>query len=624
MTTRQYTPIWKTALQRLRQDWPSVFGIHLAYTALGISVFTPLVTLLGRLLLRLSGQPALADQDIAWFLLSPAGITALVLLAGLVIAILGFEQATLMTLGAARAQGLHVGTLGALRHTAANAHGIFAFAIRLVMRVLLLTLPFLAASAAIAWFLLTDYDINYYLTEQPTEFWIAAVMIALLLLMMLSVLVSRLLAWSMALPLVLFAGVAPPRSFAESERFTAGHKRRLIRVLALWVLLGLLLSAVVLGVIQQLGAWIVPGFYDSIGWLVPVLGGFVALWMLGNFVVTVFTTGSLAYLLVAFYETHGSSEQIAGLKAIAEQQPARGFRLSAPLLTLLLAGTTVIALLVGNWLLNGIQIRDTVTVVAHRGAAGKAPENTLASIRQAIADQADWVEFDVQESADGEVVVIHDSDFMKLAGVDLKVWDGTLAQIREIDIGSWFDPQFSTERVPTLLEVLEATRGRIRAVIELKYYGHDQQLEQRVVDIVEQTGMTDQVAIMSLNYEGIQKIRALRPDWTIGLLSAKAIGNLASLDVDFLAVASGMATPGFIRRSHEQGKQVFAWTINDAVSLSRMMSLGVDGVITDEPALAREVIAERAGLNPAERLLMHTAVLFGRPEPPRVYRDESP
>jgi glycerophosphoryl diester phosphodiesterase len=493
-----------------------------------------------------------------------------------------------------------------------------------VLRVLLLTLPFLAASAAIAWFLLTDYDINYYLAEQPTEFWIAAVMIGLLLLMMLSILVSRLLAWSMALPLVLFAGVAPVRSFAESEHFTAGHKRRLIKVLVLWVLLALILGAVVLGVIQQLGAWIVPGFFDSIDWLVPVLGGFVALWMLGNFVVTVFTTGSLAYLLVTFYEQHGSSEQIASLKAIARQQPARGFRLSAPLLGLLLAGTTVSAIVVGNWLLDGIQIKDTVTVVAHRGAAGKAPENTLASIRQAIADRTDWVEIDVQESADGEVVVIHDSDFMKLANVDLKVWDGTLAQLRDIDIGSWFDPQFATERVPTLVEVLEAAKGKARVVIELKYYGHDQQLEQRVVDIVEQTGMTDQVAIMSLKYEGIQKIRALRPDWTIGLLSAKAIGNLASLDVDFLAVASGMATPGFIRRSHDQGKQVFVWTINDTVSLSRMMSLGVDGVITDEPALAREVMAERADLNPAERLLMHTAVLFGRPEPQRHYRDESP
>jgi len=64
--------------------------------------------------------------------------------------------------------------------------------------------------------------------------------------------------------------------------------------------------------------------------------------------------------------------------------------------------------------------------------------------------------------------------------------------------------------------------------------------------------------------------------------------------------------------------------VNDAVSLSRMMSLGVDGVISDEPALARKVIADRAGLNSAERLLMHTAILFGKPEPQRHYRDESP
>jgi glycerophosphoryl diester phosphodiesterase len=624
MTTYEHNSIWKSALGRLRQDWQAVFTTHLAYTALGIILFAPLVSILGRLLLGLSDQPALADQDIAWFLLSPAGITALVLLAALMIAILGFEQASLMTLGAARAQGLHPGTLGALRHTATRAHSIFGFAVRLVLRVLLLTLPFLAVSAAIAWFLLTDYDINYYLTEQPNQFWIAAVIIGLLLLVMLSILVSRLVAWSMALPLVLFAGVEPKHAFAESERFTTGHKRSLIRVLLLWALLALVFSAVVVVIIQQLGAWIVPGFFDSIDWLVPVLGGLVVLWMLGNFAVTVFTTGSLAYVLVTFYEQHASREQIAGLKAIASQQPARGFRLSAPLLGLLLTGAAVIAILVGNWLLNGIQINDRVTVVAHRGAAGKAPENTLASIQQAIADQTDWVEIDVQESADGEVVVVHDSDFMKLANVDLKVWEGTLSRLREIDIGSWFDPQFAAERIPTLVEVLDAAKGKAGVVIELKYYGHDQQLEQRVVDIVEQAGMTDQVAIMSLKYEGVQKIRALRPDWTIGLLSAKAIGNLASLDVDFLAVASGMATPRFIRRSHAQGKQVFVWTINDAVSLSRMMSLGVDGVITDEPALAREVMAERADLNPAERLLMQTAVLFGRPVPKRDYRDESP
>jgi glycerophosphoryl diester phosphodiesterase len=624
MTTTAGRLIWNTALQRLRHDWVAVFVTHLAYTALGIVLFVPLAAIVSRLLLRMSDQPALADQDIAWFLLSPAGITASVILAGLAVGIRGFEQASLMIIGAANLRGRSIGTSGALRHTAAHAQRIFDFAIRLVVRVLLLTLPFLAASGSIAWFLLTGYDINYYLTEKPTEFWIAGVMIGVLLLLMLAVLVSRLLAWSMALPLMLFAGATPARSFAESERFTAGHKRSLIKVLATWILLAAILATSVLGVVQLLGSLIVPKFVESMHWLVPILGGFVALWLLGHFLVTVFTTGSLAYVLLAFYERHAGAAAKGGLQDIGQERGTRLIKLSAPLLALLLVGASIVAVVVGNWLMDGIHIDESVVVVAHRGAAGKVPENTLAAIRQAIADGADWVEIDVQESADGEVVVIHDSDFMKLAGIDLKVWAGTLEQIRAIDIGSWFDPRFSAERVPTLAEALAEAKGNARVLIELKYYGHDQQLERRVVDIVEQLGMTDDVAVMSLKYEGVRKIRALRPDWKVGLLSATAIGDLAALDVDFLAVAKRMATPGFVRRSHARGKQVFVWTINDAVSLSRMMSLGVDGVITDEPALARKIIAERADFNPAERLLMHTTVLFGRAEPQRLYRDESP
>jgi len=624
MHSNKNNSTWKPSLQGLQQDWRQVFAVHLTYTVLGVILFTPLVAVISRLLLSLSDKPALADQDIIWFLLSPTGMVAIIFLAGLLITIMAVEQASLMTLAANSAQGLNISTMAALRYTAIRAPGIFTFALRLVLRILLIVLPFIAASSAIAWFLLTDYDINYYISRQPTEFWFASITIGLLLLAMVAMLVKKLLAWSVALPMVLFADITPAKCFAESERLTSGRKRELIKIIAIWALLALILGAVISGAILQLGSWLIPNFHDSIAWLVPVLGALVILLMLGNFVATVFTTGSFAYVLVTFYGQYDSAGEYSTLATIADERSTHIWKPSAVKLALVLVVATVSAVLVGNRLVDGIQISDAVTVIAHRGAAGKAPENTLASIRQAIVDGTDWVEIDVQETADGEVVVIHDSDFMKLAGVNLKVWDGTLAQIREIDIGSWFDPRFSSERVPTLAEVLAEAKGKAGVVIELKYYGHDQQLERRVVDIVEQLGMTDEIVIMSLNYAGIQKVRELRPDWTIGLLSAKAIGNLAHLDVDFLAVAMGMVKPGFVHRSHTQGKQVFVWTVNDTISLSRMMSLGVDGVITDEPALARKVIADRADLNPAERLLMHTAVLFGRPEPQRHYRDGSP
>ena len=147
-------------------------------------------------------------------------------------------------------------------------------------------------------------------------------------------------------------------------------------------------------------------------------------------------------------------------------------------------GVAAVAVLIGLWLGQGllerVQAPDHADVIAHRGAAASRPENTMASVLMAIEDKADWVEIDVQETADDVVIIAHDSDFMKLAGVPLKVWDATMEDVAEIDIGSWFDPEFAGERAPTLHDVLSAAKGKSKVIIELKYYGHDVDLENRV------------------------------------------------------------------------------------------------------------------------------------------------
>jgi glycerophosphoryl diester phosphodiesterase len=619
--TKVIAVLYRDVSRVLRKSIGQIFITHLAYVALGLALFTPLVGIIGQFLLSLSGQSVLSDLDIAYFFLTPFGMVALILFAALLMTILVFELASLMAISAGSVQGLHIGIMSSLYFTARRARRIFLFAIRLVIRVLVIILPFLAVGVAIAWFLITDYDINYYLSEKPPVFLVAVVVIGVILLTMFTVLIRKLLAWSFALSLVLFTDVSPARSFIESENLTQRHKRLFLIVLGIWALAALLFGAVLLGSVRFLGAGLAPLFFDSINWLVLVLGGLVALLSLGNLLISTLTSGTFACLLVVLYEQYGPDIKASDL---TDSKQGRRWRMTAPRLALLLIGGTVVAVLFGTWLMNDIQTHDSVAVIAHRGAAGKAPENTLASVRQAMEDGADWIEIDVQESIDGEVVVIHDSDFMKLAGMDLKVWDSTLKELREIDVGSWFGPEFSAERVPTLAKVLEETRGQARVLIELKYYGHDQQLEQRVVDIVEKAGMVNDVAIMSLKHSGIKKFHALRPDWVVGLLSSKAIGNLFDLDVDFLAVNMGMATPGFIRSAKLADKQVFVWTVNDLVSMFRMMSLGVDGIITDEPELARNVLTDRSKLSSIERLLIHTAVLLGEPIPQRIYRDQSP
>ena len=219
-----------------------------------------------------------------------------------------------------------------------------------------------------------------------------------------------------------------------------------------------------------------------------------------------------------------------------------------------LAALVVAGLVGGGRALEGIRATDRVEVIAHRGAAAARPENTMAAIERGIEDGADWIEIDVQETADGEVVVFHDSDFMRLAHVDRKIWEVTAAELRGIDLGSWFDPAYAGERAPTLRDVLAAARGRAKVVIELKYYGHDQDLEARVAALVDEFGMADQVALMSLSYPAIQKARAMRPDLRNGVLAATAVGDLAGLETDFLAVNVGLATPKLIRSAHAAGR----------------------------------------------------------------------
>ena len=183
--------------------------------------------------------------------------------------------------------------------------------------------------------------------------------------------------------------------------------------------------------------------------------------------------------------------------------------------------------------------------------------------------------------------------------------------LEDIDIGSWFGPEFKRERVPTLAAALKECKGRACLCIELKYYGHDVDLEKRVADIVDSQGMASEVVVMSLKLDAVKKMKALRPEWTVGFLMSVATGNLKSIEADFLAVNASFADRPFINSAQRNGKDVCVWTVNDAITMSSMIGKGVDGLITDVPALARSVLMQRANMTVAERLMIELAEVFG-------------
>lgn len=608
-----------TVIQSWAQAWARrrlFVPLYLVLRLVALAILAPGVAAVVNLAVSLSDQTALTDQDIAFFILSPMGFLATLgaLSILLVAEVLGFSvmaaslripDKDLWQVGS-KAFALVLGRLSAL----------LSFAALFVLRVLILVAPFAAVAGVIAWWTLTEYDINYYLTFHPPSFWVAVVSIGAVLLVLAWTLILRLSGWALALHLVIFEGVRPRDAFAESTKRMAGKQTRLKIELVIWLVTRLALASLIAAVVSAIAALVPVNEDANLRFMLTLIMAVMVLWTLAGLVLAATALGALAALLDEFFEGQ--------VELPTETRDASSLRVR--LFTVI--GVGAIALIGGVWLGNGlldaVDSDDNVEIIGHRGAAGSKPENTMAAIVQAIEDGADWVEIDVQETADGVVVVMHDSDFMKLSNVPLTIWDATMADLDDIDIGSWFDPAYADERTPTLRDVLAAAKGKSRVLIELKYYGHDVDLENRVASIVEELDMADEIATMSLKYEAVQKMRSIRPDWRAGVLAATAVGNLAGLDGDFIAVSTATARPALINAVHDAGKDFYVWTVNDPLEMSKMISLGVDGLITDEPALARKVLEFRAQLSPAERLILWLSEEMGWELNAKEYRDASP
>ncbi len=574
---------------------------HLLVRLLVLAVLAPVSSLILSLAIAVRGERALTDQDIAFFLLTPAGLAG------------GLAVACLLIVGAILDVAVMTGVLRGGNRTIAGVitHGVrpvlvrfpalARFSLRLVLQVLLIAAPFLAVAGLITLFALRQYDINYYLTYWPPEFLASVAVIAVALSAGAIVLLRRVAGWAIALNLVLWGNVSPRDAFRLSAQQLSGHRKRVLATIVMWAGaragLGLVVTTIA-GVLFN----IVPLFSgDSLHVAAGAALVILFLLALANTIVSALSNGALADVLNGLYMrvTGGGEEPAAtdDTTDVPTRIPVPAFIAAA----LLAAGFGLFA---GGLLLDEIGTKRTVEIIAHRGASAVRPENSLAAIERAVEERADWVEIDVQETADGQVIVAHDSDFMKLAGVDLKVWDATMEDLADIDIGSTFDPAYADQRTPTLAQALEAVRGRSRLLIELKYYGHDVDLEARVVGVVEAAGMARHIAVMSLKYEAIRKMQALRPDWRYGVLAARAIGDLVALKADFIAVNTGQVSLALIRRAHAHAKQVYVWTVDDPMTMSRLISMGVDGLITNKPALARQVMDARNALSTTERLAL--------------------
>ena len=245
--------------------------------------------------------------------------------------------------------------------------------------------------------------------------------------------------------------------------------------------------------------------------------------------------------------------------------------------------------------------RFPVMVVAHRGFSGAPPENTLAAFRKAIEVGSDMIELDIQLSKDGKIVVIHDETLERTTNGRGRVADLTFRELRDLDAGSWFDAQFSGEKIPTLQEVLELAKGKALVNIEIKNPSHGKypiaDLAAKVLRMVRDERMLTRVIFSSFNPASLEYIRNHEPRAWVALLFHRDWNSLTDLpgekEYEVLNLRNSYLSKAKIAKIHQEGKRVNVYTVNSEEELEQFVNWGADGLITNHPERLIRVLKSR-------------------------------
>lgn len=239
-------------------------------------------------------------------------------------------------------------------------------------------------------------------------------------------------------------------------------------------------------------------------------------------------------------------------------------------------------------------------IIAHRGSSTYAPENTIAAFELAVQQRANGIELDANLTKDGQIVVFHDSEVDRTTNGHGKILSMTLKELKSLDAGSYFDPAFSNEKIPTLEEVFEAVGRRIMINIEIKsnYYSRTLLLH-KIADLVVKHGLYQWVFFSSFKFLDLYALKFLLPETPIALHASQGRpGRFSRSWLSSLLKCQAIhphysdVSEALIACKHKNNLRVHAYTINDPTDMRRLIELKVDGLITKDPLLARQVVTQ--------------------------------
>lgn len=556
------------------------------------------------------------EELISW-LLSPSGIIYFFLFLMIILTSLVVRYAGLFQIVTDQITGKQVSVGNTALHIAPRLHILMKLCALTIIGAIVLLIPLVAGLGIIYAIYLAEFDINYYWLTTPPE-WNRALTIGGIWLAIWGISTLITIGCIMpALPAYLEGRKSLREALQEVWVLPLHQTIRFIKVIALatagWMLIRVAADASVaylfLVLIEAAGL-----YSESLRALLLIAGGYFFITLTLGTIISFFGFSLISTIITKFYYTFTKphiSLQAPGFLHLTQKtirvltwwtKPAR----ASVLIVLLLTGSVIT-----SFIISSDHYREyEITVVSHRANAPPAPENSLAALENSIALGVDYAEIDVQLTADETVVILHDEDLMRVAGVPGRIANMRYEDINELTLFTDQALPDSLIRIPTLAGFIESSKERIKLMIELKYYGFNQRLAEETVRLIREYGMENRVVVKSNNIQAVRQMRSLAPDISMGYVFAVGVGDISRLQIDFLSVNQQYLNADLMRRAEQQNLKVFTWTVNQRENIISAIQNGVDGIITDYPERVLSIIQEINELTLAERLLLQLGLLI--------------
>lgn len=607
-----YRASWRSVLRL----WKPMAGWMLAVYAVFTALLVPVLgDMLNRGVFR-GKRLVIGNEELFGWFLSPAGLFYLFLALLIILTEMVVRYAGLFQIITDDLMGNEISVRATALHIAPRIPLLIRLCAVTILGAVLLLIPLLAGLWGIYYIFLTGFDVNYYISEKPADWYSALIAGAI---------------WGgvwLIFTLITVAGILPglpayldkKRTLAQSVRegWNAPVTERLkfIKAVAIavliWFFLRIITDASLLFIFIWFTGWIQAQF-DSLRLLAGAAGSYLFLSWLTGTIISFIGFSLISTIITKFYYSFSYPSVpivVPEFKKLQQKtlnlvrwwiHPIRGILL----IVMIIAGGVITGLV----MIDDTPGRDQVTVISHRAGPFPYPENSLAALEESIRLNADYAEIDVQLTRDGTAIVIHDADFMRAAGDQRNVADVHFRDVQNLMLLGKSGPE-SERRLSSLADFLERSNGRIRLMIELKYYGSDPELAAEVIQLVRDHEMEDQVIIMSLHRDGIRQVQEAAPELKTAYVSAAAMGDISLLNVDYLAVNYQNITPQMVSNIKNRQIGLFAWTVNQSEDIVEAIEKGADGIITDQPERAIMITSELAQLTIAERFLLQFGLLI--------------